>query len=91
MIGHPNGELENELLPVLVNLFRRAFFARGKTCRPLRIGIHDDLDAALPPEIDRAKLRKYLAYYTTGSRYLREIQPGVVRVDLHGMPGWICQ
>jgi ProP effector len=92
MIGHPNEQLEAELLPVLVKLFPRAFFARGKSCRPLRVGIFDDLDAALPPEIDRAKLRRYLNYYTTGSRYLREVQSGVVRVDLHGMPaGYVSE
>jgi ProP effector len=79
-------EIEDEILPVLVLQFPRAFFPRGKSCRPLRIGIGDELEAALPDGIDRKKLRNYLGFYTKLTRYLRELTPGATRIDLNGAP-----
>ena len=35
--------LEAEMLPVFVKSFPRAFFPSGLGCRPLRIGIFEDL------------------------------------------------
>ncbi|MGA7328089.1 MAG: ProQ/FINO family protein [Rhodomicrobium sp.] len=78
-------ELEAAILPTLVTHFPRAFFERGKTCRPLRIGIYDEICAALP-DINRQMLSRYLNNYVMSSRYLREILPGVTRVDLNGYP-----
>jgi ProP effector len=82
-------ELEDEILPVLILNFPRAFFARGKSCRPLRCGVYDDLDGALPPEVDRKKLRSYLAAYTRFNRYLRELVPGATRIGLNGEPAGV--
>jgi ProP effector len=79
-------EIEDEILPVLVLQFPRAFFPRGKSCRPLRIGIGDELDAALPVGIDRKRLRVYLGFYTKLTWYLRELTPGATRIDLNGAP-----
>jgi sRNA-binding protein len=79
-----NYSLELEMLPILTKAFPRAFFARGKTCKPLRCGIFDDLDAALPAEINRDKLKQYLRLYTSASRYLREIVAGSARITLNG-------
>ncbi len=76
--------LEAEMLPILVKSFPRAFFPSGRSCRPLRVGIFDDLTAALPPEIDRARLKLYLGLYTAQPRYLCELKPGAIRIGLNG-------
>src|SRR5271166_934374 len=77
-------QLEAEMLPILVKTFPRVFFPSGRACRPLRVGIFEDLDAALPAEIDRARLKAFLGLYTGQPRYLRELKPGVVRIGLNG-------
>lgn len=78
--------LEDEMLPVLVRAFPKAFFPRGQNCMPLRVGIFEALDAALPPEIDRSRLKLYLGIYTKQPRYLRELIKGATRIDLNGKP-----
>ncbi len=80
------GGLEAEMLPVLVKTFPKAFFAHGRNRRPLRVGIFEELNAALPPEIDRQRLRPYLGIYTRQPSYLRELTPGAIRIDLSGCP-----
>ncbi len=80
------GGLEAEMLPVLVKTFPKAFFAHGRNRRPLRVGIFEELNAALPPEIDRQRLRLYLGIYTRQPSYLRELTPGAIRIDLSGYP-----
>src|SRR5258706_1860772 len=77
---------EAEMLPVLVKTFPNAFFTPGRRSRPLRVGIFDDLDAVLPREIDRARLKLYLGIYTGQPSYLRELTPGAVRIGLNGRP-----
>jgi sRNA-binding protein len=76
--------LEAEMLPVLVKTFPNAFFTPGRRSRLLRVGIFHELDAALPPEINRARLKLYLGIYTRQPSYLRELTPGVVRIGLNG-------
>jgi ProQ/FINO family len=76
--------LEAEILHILITTFPRAFFPSGRNCRPLRIGIFEDLDAVLPPEIDRARLKLYLGHYTGQPSYLRELKPGAIRIGLDG-------
>ena len=78
--------LEDEMLPILVKAFPKAFFPRGRSCLPLRIGIFEALDAALSPEIDRSRLKLFLGIYTKQPRYLRELIKGAVRIDLNGSP-----
>jgi ProP effector len=78
--------LEDEMLPILAKAFPTAFFPRGRGCKPLRVGLFEALDATLPPEIDRPRLRLYLAIYTKQPRYLRELTPGAVRIGLNGRP-----
>jgi ProP effector len=78
--------LEADMLPVLVMAFPKAFFPIGRSCRPLRAGIFEDLNAALPPEIDRLRLSHYLGIYTRQPRYLRELTRGAARIDLNGKP-----
>lgn len=76
--------LEAKMLPILVKAFPKAFFPKGWSCRPLRVGIFNDLDAVLPCEIDRAELKLYLDIYTKQSRYLRTLKASAARIDLNG-------
>jgi sRNA-binding protein len=78
--------LEDEMLLLLVNTFPKAFFPLGRNCRPLRVGLFDELDAGLPPEIDRIRLRLFLSIYTRQPRYLQALVPGAARIDLNGNP-----
>jgi sRNA-binding protein len=74
------------MLHILAKTFPRAFFPSGRSCRPLRVGIFEDLDPVLPLEIDRARLKLCLGYYTGRHSYLRELKPGAIRIGLHGRP-----
>jgi hypothetical protein len=76
--------LEAELLPILVKTFPRAFFPSGRGCRPLRVGIFEDLDAVLPANIDRARLKASLGIYTGQPSYLRELKTDAIRIGLNG-------
>lgn len=76
--------LEAEILRILITTFPRAFFPSGQNCRPLRVGIFDDLDPVLPPEIDRTRLKLCLGHYTGQPNYLRELKPGAIRIGLDG-------
>jgi sRNA-binding protein len=72
------------MLPLLVKAFPKTFFPRGLSCRPLRVGIFGDLDAVLPGEIDRRRLKHYLGIYTAQPGYLLELKEGATRIDLNG-------
>jgi sRNA-binding protein len=76
--------LEAEILRILITAFPRAFFPSGRNCRPLRVGIFEDLHAMLPPEIDRTRLKLYLGHYTGQPSYLHELKPGAIRIGLDG-------
>ncbi|MGO9486394.1 MAG: ProQ/FINO family protein [Rhodomicrobium sp.] len=76
--------LEAEMLPILIKTFPRAFFPAGQSCRPLRAGIFEDLNAVLSSEIDRTRLKLYLGLYTGRPGYLRELKPGAIRIGLNG-------
>jgi sRNA-binding protein len=82
IMAHPVEGLEAETLLILA--FPRAFFPFGQNCRPLRVGIFDDLNGVLPPEVDRAGLKLYLRLYTGQPGYLRELKPGAIRIGLDG-------
>ncbi|MGA7323777.1 MAG: ProQ/FINO family protein [Rhodomicrobium sp.] len=76
--------LEAEMLPILVKTFPRAFFPSGRSCQPLRVGIFEELNAVIPSEIDRTRLKLYLGLYTGQPRYLRELKLGAIRIGLNG-------
>ena len=50
--------------------------------KPLKIGIHNDMNACevVPKEVVSVALR----FYTSLDRYLQQIKPGAVRIDLLG-------
>ncbi len=74
-----------ETLDLLYKYFPKAFIKEGN-CRPLKIGIFDDLKAAVPAHegLSISKVRAALRLYTTRLRYLYSLKEGAARVDLEG-------
>jgi ProP effector len=60
-------------------------FARpnARTRRPLAIGIHAEIAAALP-DLDVATIRSALGFYTRDIRYQRALTEGAERIGLDG-------
>jgi sRNA-binding protein len=54
--------------------------------RPLKVGIHEDIVAALGDAIEPRELKAALAYYTRNVAYLRHMLHGAWRIDLAGNP-----
>lgn len=72
-----------ELLAILTAHFPAAFPPEPKAIRPLKVGIHQDIQAALP-EVDPKALRQALARHTRRLAYLRAVERGGERIDLDG-------
>ncbi len=74
-----------ETLDLLYKYFPKAFIKEGN-CRPLKIGIFDDLKAAVAEHegLSISKVRAALRLYTTRLRYLFSLKEGTARVDLNG-------
>lgn len=73
------------LLDELTEKYPAVFPRDPKAVKPLKIGIHQDLLAALP-EVSQGALRKALAHHTRRLAYLRALIRGGDRVDLQGQP-----
>lgn len=67
-----------------LTLLRGRFPAIFGRARPLKIGIHLDLEAALAQEISRTTLRRFLARWTRQGAYREALAAGVRRIDLEG-------
>jgi sRNA-binding protein len=76
-------EERRETIALLAERFPQCFSVDGNR-KPLKIGIHADILAALDGTLKSDQLRRALAAYTGVAGYLREIVPGAVRRDLNG-------
>jgi ProP effector len=72
-----------EVIALLAERFPKCF-SLGAPRKPLKVGIHADILAALGEAIAAEKLRRGLAAYTGTATYLRGIVAGAIRRDLHG-------
>lgn len=70
---------------LLVERFPLCFVPRGKTKRPLKVGIRKDIAEALP-DVPIETIGAFLHDYTGGARYQRGIALAPHRVDLNGAP-----
>jgi ProP effector len=79
-------------IPTLLILRQRfpAAFARlsARKRRPLKIGIRDDIIAAVP-EIDAAEIGRAVRLYTGGRAYVEHCVAGAQRIGLGGEPAGI--
>jgi sRNA-binding protein len=73
-----------ETLLTLRQKFPRAFARlNARIRRPLKIGIHLDMQAAIP-DLDPVGLSRALRLYVSDLRYHRACTEGAVRIDLDG-------
>lgn len=73
------------LLDQLAEKYPAAFPRDPRAVKPLKVGIHQDLRAALP-EVSHGVLRKALSHHSRRLAYLRALIRGGDRVDLQGQP-----
>lgn len=74
----------DETIAVLCREFPKCFVMFERRRRPLKLGIHLDIIAALGERIDRRLLRQALRFYTSNIHYRASQKPGVPRIDLYG-------
>jgi ProP effector len=73
------------ILSKLVELCPETFAPRGRSCWPLKVGIHEDIAAELPDATPR-DIALFLGVYTKQRRYHRALKEGAPRLDLSGQP-----
>jgi ProP effector len=78
-------ELIKTVLTQLAARFPACFAGPDAAPRPLNLGIHADLRAAMP-ELSVHERKVALHHYVTTSDYLRALIEGVERVGLDGTP-----
>lgn len=77
-----------EALELLYTYFPQCFIKEGD-CKPLKVGIFDDVRSRLgdKPGLTVSKVRAAMRFYTGRLRYLYSLQAGAKRVDLDGNEG----
>jgi sRNA-binding protein len=75
-------ERKREIIVMLCERFPHAFSLKQR--RPLKVGIHKDLLAALEDTIPRNELDGAMKYYVRGLSYLQSLVAGGQRIDLQG-------
>jgi len=73
-------------LELLCEMFPRAFRRHEVRRRPLKIGIHHDLRAALNGAVTDDELRRALRVYCANTMYRNGLIAGATRIDLDGNP-----
>jgi len=71
---------------LLVELYPKAFAIYQERRRPLKLGVHLDLQAALDGVITVPELHRALGFYCSNPSYLGRLREGTPRLDLDGMP-----
>jgi sRNA-binding protein len=74
----------NTIMVLLCCRFPKTFFVQEGRRRPLKLGVHHDIIAALGAEIDPKELSVVLRVYTAGVHYLGMQRTAAWRIDLHG-------
>jgi ProP effector len=73
-------------IALLAELYPKCFSIYQERRRPLKAGIHVDIQAALDGAITPGELRQVLGYYCSNPAYLSHLRTGVERFDLNGEP-----
>jgi sRNA-binding protein len=72
------------LLDLLTETCAAAFSVYEKNRRPLKVGIHEEILAALDGAVTRTELARALRAYVSNPVYRSRLVPGAVRVGLDG-------
>jgi sRNA-binding protein len=75
-------------ISLLADRYPKAFAVQNQR-RPLKLGIHADIAAAIGGGLTPKELRRALRWYTGSLGYLRGMLPGAARLDLHGQPSGV--
>jgi ProP effector len=70
---------------IFVDRWPQTFAGPRQSKRPLKIGIADDIHAAMP-ELSVFAIRQALGDYTWGRTYCENLKAGTPRIDLDGKP-----
>ena len=79
-----HGRTVAAVLALLAEKWPACFQIFEQRRRPLKIGIHLDIAAALGGAVTSAKLKSALRYYVSNLGYLLACREGAERVDLNG-------
>jgi ProP effector len=74
------------VIELLAEQFPKCFAVYEQRRRPLKIGIYNELLAALDGAVTKRELHTALGVYTSNPAYLRALVAGAVRIDLNGVP-----
>ena len=74
------------VLELLVETWPKCFSIYEARRRPLKIGIHNDIVAALDGAVTSAELSRALGAYTANAVYRSRLRAGAVRIGLDGEP-----
>jgi ProP effector len=74
------------VLTLLAETWPTRFVVHEKRRRPVQLGIHHSILAALDGAVTPQELRRALRYYIGNTWYLRAIVAGAARIDLEGNP-----
>jgi ProP effector len=74
------------LITLLAERWPKCFSVYERRRRPLKIGIHRDVIAALGDAVTAIELSSALGVYCANASYLRSMVPGTIRIDLDGNP-----
>jgi ProP effector len=75
-----------DLIGILAERFPACFTVNPSYRRPLKIGIHHDVAAALSDTVTPREVSDELRLYVSNFRYLKALMTDAVRVDLNGEP-----
>ena len=78
-----------EVLKQLCEKFPKAFFLYEARRVPLKVGIRQNIEAALGDAVEPKLLYFALKHYFVNVPYLKSQRAGVERVDLDGMPAGV--
>jgi ProP effector len=78
--------MDQAVIKLLSEKFPAAFSCVDRERRPLKIGIHLDILAALGDAVTPDELRHALRIYTSNRFYRAQLQVGATRIDLAGAP-----
>ena len=73
-------------IALLAERFPQAFVQYGAKRRPLKVGVHRDVVAALNGAIAPIELARALGVYCGNSGYLHNTRAGTPRIGLDGQP-----
>jgi ProP effector len=74
----------DEVLVLLCTRFPKAFFLYERQRRPLKIGIHRDINAVLDEQIHPKTLHRALRANFVNAGYLKSRRAGAARIELEG-------